>query len=105
MKTRSNFWYHPVAVDVRLTLYAIFLAVGTYFVFFDRTEYYCNLPGQECLFCGMKTAVYHLLHLRFLLANDSNPFVWILVVVGVAIVIDIALMIAHQKTHKITMHT
>ncbi len=97
MAKKDNFWHHPVALDVRLTLYVVLLTVGVYFVFFDQAEYACNLPGRACPFCGMKTAVYHLLHLRFLRAHESNPFVWILAVIGVVVVIDIALIVAQGK--------
>ena len=97
MQKIKEIWYSAVAKDVRLTIYGILLVAGTYYVFFDQGSYACNLPGRACPFCGMKTAVYHFLHLRFLRAHESNPFVWILAVIGVVVVIDIALIVAQRK--------
>lgn len=94
MVKRNKYWYGPIATDVRLTLYGILLAVGIYFVFFDQSTYYCNRPGEACPFCGLKTALYHLLHLRFAAAHQTNPYVWILAALGIAMVMDAGIILA-----------
>lgn len=97
MERIKRHWYFPVAVDVRLTLYGVLAIVALYFVFFDRMEYTCNLPGRACPVCGMKTAVYHLLHFRFSQAYQSNSYVWLLVLFGAAMMADVVGIILHKK--------
>jgi hypothetical protein len=76
-----------------MTLYGVLLIVGLYFVFWDQTTYACNLPEQNCPLCGMKSAVYHLLHLRFIKAHEYNPYVWLVVILGALMGIDASLII------------
>jgi hypothetical protein len=88
MQKIKRFWYGFVAVDVRLTIYTILVATGIYYVYFDQTNYACNLPGQSCLFCGLKTAAYHLFRFRFQRAHDSNPIIWVFLALGIFLIVD-----------------
>lgn len=93
MRNQIKTWYSPTFTIARIVTYIMLFLYGIYIVFFDQTYYACNLEGQSCPFCGMKTAVHCVLQFRFTQANELNPRIWLLCGAVIFMVLDTAIAV------------
>lgn len=73
--------------DIRLSLYLTAVITGI-LVYFLPIRYLCNTAGHECPFCGLKTAVYDILHGRFSESYESNPMIILLIIILLLMMVD-----------------
>lgn len=84
----------------RIILYTITFLVYLYGRFFYDRDTMCN-HGYTCLTCGLRTAMYHIEHGRFIDAFNSNKLCVLVLIFFLIAAIDIVYMcICYAKTNK-----
>lgn len=100
MKKLISKWYSSEFIFARIVIYTVLFLYGIYIVFFDKTFYLCNLEGNSCPLCGMKTAIHHVLKFQFVQAHQSNPLIWLMLLVVLLILVDVISSICVLKKRK-----
>ena len=59
--------------QARAIVYGVSLALVLVMLFADPFEYACNLPGNSCPGCGVKTGLHFILQGNIAAAAASNP--------------------------------
>ena len=68
--------------SVRWTIYLVLLLNGIYIQWFAPFRYACSITGEECITCGLRTAVNLFLQGRFAESLASSKLI---VVIGIGI--------------------
>lgn len=74
--------------EVRYAVYVAVLING-FLQWLIPFEYKCNITGEECFACGLRTAVTLLLQGRFSEAYQSNKLIIVVVIIGIVMSADI----------------
>ena len=65
--------YSQEFFQARAIVYGATLALVLLMLFADPFEYACNLPGNSCPGCGVKTGLHFILQGNIAAAEASNP--------------------------------
>lgn len=63
-------------------------------------QYRCNITGEECFACGLRTAVKLFLQGHFSEAYQSNKLIVLIVVIGVIMAADVLHYLCQHKKFK-----
>ena len=74
--------------DIRYCLYFAFVLNGI-IQWIIPFQYKCNITGEECFACGLRTAVNLFLQGRFSEAYQSNKLIIAIVIIGLVMAADI----------------
>ncbi len=89
-KRNSEIYFDNAFIIARLITY-VFLIIS-YFLSVFVFKWSCP-EDRPCVLCGMKTAIWELIHFRFQSAFQYNPLVIIVGIIIIYIVIDVLLII------------
>ena len=85
--------------DIRYCLYFALVLNGI-IQWLIPFEYRCNITGEECFACGLRTAVTLLLQGRFSEAYQSNRLIALIVIMGIAMAADVLTQLGKQLLGK-----
>lgn len=86
--------------EVRYAVYFAVLVNG-FLQWLIPFEYRCNITGEECFACGLRTAVTLLLQGRFSEAYQSNKLIVVIVIIGIVMAADVLhYLYQRQKAKK-----
>ena len=86
--------------QVRFGLYAAFVLNGI-IQWLIPFQYRCNITGEECFACGLRTAVSLFLQGRFSEAYQFNKLIIVIVIIGIAMAADVLhYLYQRQKSTK-----
>ena len=85
--------------DIRYCLYFALVLNGI-IQWLIPFEYRCNITGEECFACGLRTAVTLLLQGRFGEAYQSNRLIALIVIMGIAMAADVLTQLGKQLLGK-----
>lgn len=75
--------------SAKWNLYIILLANGIFIQFFAPFRYKCNFTEEQCLTCGLRTAVNLFLHGHFLEAYQANKLIVVIVIGRIIMAVDV----------------
>ena len=85
--------------DVRYCLYFA-LTLNGILQWVIPFQYRCNLTGEECFACGLRTAVSLFVQGRFSEAYQSNRLIALIVIMGIAMAADVLTQLGKQLLGK-----
>lgn len=85
--------------QVRFGLYAAFVLNGI-IQWLMPFQYRCNITGEECFACGLRTAVTLLLQGRFWEAYQSNKLIVVIVIIGIVMAADVLHYLYQRRKTK-----
>ncbi len=85
--------------QIRYSLYIAFVLNGI-IQWLIPFQYRCNITGEECFACGLRTAVTLLLQGRFGEAYQSNRLIALIVIMGIAMAADVLTQLGKQLLGK-----
>ena len=86
--------------EVRLIIYAVLIGNGIFVQYLSSMHYLCDYDGYSCSMCGMRTAINYVTSFQLKKACESNPYIVVLMVIGLLILIDSILIIKKWKNNK-----
>ena len=95
-----NRLYSHEFFQARAIVYGVSLALVLLMLFADPFEYACNLPGNSCPGCGVKTGLFLILHGNITAALESNPISVLMAAAAVAALIDLLAGLTIQTKEK-----
>ena len=96
----TRFLYSEEFFQARVIVYGVTLALTAIMLFADPFEYACNLPGNSCPGCGVKTGLFLILHGNITAALESNPISVLMAAAAVAALIDLLAGLTIQTKEK-----
>ena len=85
--------------DIRYCLYFALVLNGI-IQWLIPFQYSCNITGEDCFACGLRTAVTLLLQGRFGEAYQSNRLIALIVIMGIAMAADVLTQLGKQLLGK-----
>ena len=84
----------------RVIVYGVSLALVLLMLFADPFEYACNLPGNSCPGCGVKTGLHFILQGNIAAAEASNPLSFLIAAMVAMACLDslIGLLVRRTRT-------
>ena len=89
--------------EVRYAIYFALLVNG-FLQWLIPFEYRCNLTGEECFACGLRTAVSLFLQGRFAEAYQSNKLIVVIVIAGLIMAADMLHSLYQRYREKRSVH-
>ena len=89
--------------DVRYCLYFA-LTLNGILQWVIPFQYRCNLAGEECFACGLRTAVSLFLQGRFAEAYQSNKLIVVIVIAGLIMAADMLHSLYQRYREKQSVH-
>ena len=85
--------------QIRYSLYIAFVLNGI-IQWLIPFQYRCNITGEECFACGLRTAVSLFVQGRFSEAYQSNRLIALIVIMGIAMAADVLTQLGKQLLGK-----
>lgn len=74
--------------ECRIITYLVVAFNGMLVTFVKPFHYTCDSGKARCAFCGMRTAIYYLLHGKVFMAFQSNHLILVLLILGIFMIMD-----------------
>lgn len=88
--------------QVRFSLYAAFVINGILVQWVLPLQYRCNLTGEQCFACGLRTAVNLALRGQLVQAYESNPLILPVLIALLAMAVDVWIaLFGRKRRHKV----
>lgn len=86
----------------RQTRFALYLAfaINGLIVQLVPFQFRCNVTGERCFACGLRTAVHLLFRGRFAAAYHSNKLIVVLVLAGAAMAADVLSYLYRRRKQR-----
>jgi hypothetical protein len=86
--------------EVRLIIYIVLFGNGIFVQYFSPMHYLCDYDGYYCSMCGMRKAIDSLISLEYIEAYESNPYIILVVLIGIVISIDTIYILTKWYSEK-----
>ena len=89
MKRQSNLFR-----EIRFSLYLAIIINGIFIQWIFPLKYKCDTFSEECITCGLRTAVDLFFKGKFIQAYTSNKLIIVILLIGIIMLVDFLIYIA-----------